>query len=113
MSIGVTHQPVTPGERPEQELLRDIEDGLYINYAGLAPDQASGEVSATVDFGFKIINGECAYPVKTAMIGSDVFEMLGAIDAVSSDYREEPGTIVPSLRLRDIQVAGALRDAEE
>lgn len=113
VAIGVSNLQVTPGERPEQELLRDIEDGLYINYAGLAPDQASGEVSATVDFGFKIINGECAYPVKTAMIGSDVFEMLGAIDAVSSDYREEPGTIVPSLRLRDIQVAGALRDAEE
>ncbi|MEI6502530.1 MAG: metallopeptidase TldD-related protein, partial [Armatimonadota bacterium] len=74
--------------------------------AETSPDQASGEVSATIDFGFRIINGECAYPVKTAMVGSDVFEMLGAIDAVSSDYREEPGMIIPSLRLSDIQVAG-------
>lgn len=107
VSIGVSNVHVTPGDRPEAELIRDVADGLYINYAGLAPDQASGEVSATIDFGFRILNGECVYPVKTAMVGSDAFEMLAAIDAVSSDYREEPGMIVPSLRLRDIQVAGA------
>ncbi|MEI6499535.1 MAG: metallopeptidase TldD-related protein [Armatimonadota bacterium] len=106
VGIGVSNIFVTPGDRPEAELIAEVENGLYINYAGLAPDQASGEVSATIDFGFRIINGECAYPVKTAMVGSDVFEMLGAIDAVSSDYREEPGMIIPSLRLRDIQVAG-------
>ena len=106
VGIGVSNLQVTPGTVPERELIADIADGLYINYAGLAPDQASGEVSATVDFGFKIINGECAYPVKTAMVGSDAFEMLGAIDAVSSDYREEPGMIIPSLRLHDIQVSG-------
>lgn len=107
VAIGVSNLQVTPGTVPERELIADIKDGLYINYAGLAPDQASGEISATIDFGFKIINGECAYPVKTSMVGSDVFEMLGAIDAVSSDYREEPGMIIPSLRLRDIQVSGA------
>lgn len=107
VAIGVSNLQVKPGTRPERELIADIEDGLYINYAGLAPDQASGEVSATIDFGFKIINGECAYPVKTSMVGSDVFEMLGAIDAVSSDYREEPGMIIPSLRLRDIMVCGS------
>jgi PmbA protein len=106
VGIGVSNLQVTPGARTEQELIAEISDGLYINYAGLAPDPASGEVSATIDFGFKIIDGQLAYPVKTAMVGSDAFEMLAALDAVSSDYREEPGTIVPSLRLRDIQVAG-------
>lgn len=106
VGIGVSNLRLGLGNCTEAELIAEIEDGLYISYAGLAPDQASGEVSATVDFGFKIINGELAYPVKTAMVGSDVFTMLAALDAVSSDYREEPGTIIPSLRLRDIQVAG-------
>ena len=59
-----------------------------------------------VDFGFKIEKGELAYPVKTTMIGSNVFEMLARLNAVSSDYRQEPGSIMPSLRFDDIMVAG-------
>lgn len=106
VGISASNLHLNPGGRTEAELIADIADGLYINYAGLAPDPASGEVSATIDFGFKIINGELAYPVKTAMVGSDAFELLAAIDAVSSDYREEPGMIIPSLRLHDIMVAG-------
>jgi len=107
VGIGPSNLQVALGDRPETELIADLDDGLYINFAGLAPNPASGEVSATVDFGFRIIGGALAYPVKMAMVGSDAFTLLRAIDAVSSDYREEPGTIVPSLRLRDIQVAGA------
>jgi PmbA protein len=106
VGIGVSNLQVDRGTRPEADLIADLDDGLYINFAGLAPNPSSGEVSATVDFGFRIIKGEIAYPVKTAMVGSEAFTMLGAIDAVSSDYREEPGTIIPSLRLHGIQVAG-------
>jgi len=107
VGIGVSNLQIALGDRPEAELIADLDDGLYINFAGLAPNPTSGEVSATIDFGFRIIKGELAYPVKMAMVGSDAFTLLGAIDAVSSDYREEPGTIIPSLRLHGIQVAGA------
>lgn len=106
VGIGVSNLQIEPGQRTEKELIGEISDGLYISFASLAPDPASGEVSATVDFGFKIVNGELAYPVKTAMVGGQGLTMLSAIDAVSSDYREEPGTIVPSLRIRDVQVSG-------
>ena len=85
MGIGVSNVQVEPGQRTEKELIGEISDGLYISFASLAPDPASGEVSATVDFGFKIVNGQLAYPVKTAMVGGDGFTMLSAIDAVSSD----------------------------
>jgi len=47
-----------------------------------------------------------AYPVKTTMIGSNVFEMLERIIAVSSDYREEPGSRIPSLLVDGIMVVG-------
>lgn len=107
VGISTSNLQVEPGDRPESELIADIDEGLYIAYAGLRPDTASGDVSATVDFGFKIEDGELAYPVSTTMIGSNALEMLSHIDAVSSDYREEPGIIIPSVRMTDIQVAGA------
>jgi PmbA protein len=106
VGIGASNLSIIPGDRTEAQLIADIEEGLYIDYGGLQPEGATGDISATVDFGFKIENGQLAYPVKTTMIGSNIFEMLENIDAVSSDYREEPGSIVPSLRIRGIQVIG-------
>ena len=106
VGIGTANLQVTPGTRTEAELISELDEGLYVTYGGIQPEGASGDISATVDFGFKIENGELAYPVSTTMIGSDALEMLANIDAVSSDYREEPGIIVPSLRIVGIQVAG-------
>jgi len=108
VGIGVSNVQIVPGDKTEAELIREVRDGLYVHYASLAPDLASGEISATIDFGFRIRNGELAYPVKMAMIGSEIFAFLQAIDAVSSDYRQEPGLMIPCLRVQDVQVAGAL-----
>ncbi len=106
VGIGPSNLLIQPGERSEAELIGEIEEGLYINSAQVEPDSASGDVSATVDFGFKIEKGELAYPVKNTMIGGDIFELLGQVDAVSSDYREEPGSIIPSVRLSSAQIIG-------
>jgi PmbA protein len=105
VGISTANLQVAPGSRTEAELIAEIDDGLYVAYGGIQPEAASGDISATIDFGFRIENGALTHPVATTMIGSDAFEMLGKIDAVSSDYREEPGIIVPSLRIADIQVA--------
>jgi len=41
------------------------------------------------------------------MIGGHILELLAQVDAVSSDYREEPGSIIPSVRLSAVQIIGA------
>jgi len=110
VGISFSNLQIARGVRTEAELISEIEEGLYIAHGELHPEGASGDISATVDFGFKIEGGQLTYPVATTMVGSDAFEMLANIDAVSSDYREEPGIMVPSLRILDIQVAGG-RDA--
>jgi len=104
VGIGASNLRVQLGDKTEAELVSEVDEGLYLSYAHLAPNSVTGEVSATVDFGFKIENGELAHPLSTTMIGSDGFELLGGIDAVSSDYREEPGILLPSLRISSVQV---------
>lgn len=106
VGIGFGNLQLDLGTRTEAELIADISDGLYIAYGGLQPEGATGDISATVDFGFRIENGALTYPVATTMVGSDAFEMLSHIDAVSSDYRAEPGSVTPSLRVQDIMVVG-------
>ena len=89
-----------------EEIIKSTKEGLYINMGGIYPNSSTGDVSTSVDFGFKIENGELAYPVSSSLIGGNFLDMLKNIDAISSDYREEPGSIMPTVRIQDVLVAG-------
>ncbi|MCL5105595.1 MAG: TldD/PmbA family protein [Armatimonadetes bacterium] len=94
------------GTMTAEEIIRTTKSGLYINLGGISPNTTTGDVSTSVDFGFKIENGELAYPVASSLVGGKFLDMLANIDAISSDYREEPGMIMPTVRIQDVLVAG-------
>ena len=85
---------------------REIDDGLYVESLILEPNPVTGDISATVDWAMKIEGGELAYPVTGVAISGNVLELLDCLEEVSSDYREEPGSVMPTLRFGRIQVAG-------
>ena len=89
-----------------EEIISEVNDGLYVNIGGISVQPASGDISTSVDFGYKIEKGRLAYPVANAMIAGHIFELLKSIDAVSSDYRAEPGTVMPTIRIAALDVAG-------
>jgi PmbA protein len=95
------------GGKTADEIIAETEEGIYVNYGGVQPNMVTGEISASVDFGFKIENGRLAYPLRNTMLGVNVFELLKALDAVSSDYREEPGLVMPTVRATGVRVASA------
>lgn len=105
--IAPTNIQVEPGSRTADEIIADTEEGIYINAGGISANPVSGDVSSSVDFGFKIEHGELAYPVTNTMVAGNILEFLRAIDAVSSDCRREPGNTLPTIRIRDVQVAGS------
>lgn len=104
--ISPTNLNITLGERPLAELIAEVEDGLYVERGGVSPDMTTGDFSDTVDFGFKIEGGELAYPVRPVVLGGNVFDLLGGIEAISSDFREEPGSKMPAIRVDGVSVAG-------
>jgi len=105
---GISPTNVNPrlGQVTAAEIIADTKEGLYINRGGVSPNPVTGDFSVTVDFGFKIENGELAYPVKNTMLGGHMLEFLRNLDAISSDYREEPGSLMPTLRVQNVRVAG-------
>ena len=107
VGIGVTNLKIRPGSVKENDLISSIKKGLYVVMGSLSPNPVNGVVSGTVDYGFAIENGALGRPVASVMIGGDVFELLNRIDAVSSDFREEPGNVMPALRIGKARVAGA------
>ena len=95
------------GQKPAAEILREVQDGIYLESGEIRPDPASGDISASIDFGFLIKDGRIVHPVENTMLGGSIFDLLERLDAVSSDAREEPGILMPTLRIQDVQIAGA------
>jgi PmbA protein len=96
------------GTRPEASLIAAVRDGIYVESCMLSPNPVTGEFSATVDWAMKIEDGELAYPVTGIAMSGDVLELLEALVEVSSDYRSEPGALLPSMRFRSVNVAGTV-----
>jgi len=59
-----------------------------------------------VDSGFRIEKGKLTFPLKNTMIAGLGLELLANIDAISSDYRAEPGMVLPTVRVQGVRVAG-------
>ena len=95
------------GQKPAAEILREVQDGIYLESGEIRPDPASGDISASIDFGFLIKDGRIVHPVENTMLGGSMFDLLERLDAVSSDARQEPGILMPTLRIQDVQIAGA------
>lgn len=104
--ISPTNVNPTLGDRTAAEIIRDTHEGLYIPLGGLSPNPVSGDFSDTVDFGFVIENGAIAYPVKNTMVAGNFLDALTNLDAISSDCREEPGALMPTIRIQGLRVAG-------
>jgi len=95
------------GNRTAADLLAEVEDGIYLESGEIRPNPASGDISASIDFGFLVQNGELVHPVEGAMLGGNIFDLLQRLDAVSRDARTEPGILMPTLRIHDVQIAGS------
>jgi PmbA protein len=104
--IGPTNLRPALGQKSAAEILREVKEGIYLESGEIRPDPASGDVSASIDFGFYVKDGQIAYPVESAMIGGNILDLLLRLDAVSSDAREEPGILMPTVRIQDVQIAG-------
>jgi PmbA protein len=104
-NISPSNLEISLGTKTAAEMIGEVEDGIYLEMGGLDPDLASGDISTNLDFAFKIKKGELAYPVSNAMVAGSFQEILKNIDAVSSDYREEPGNRMPTIRIRQVQIS--------
>ncbi|NHJ47895.1 MAG: TldD/PmbA family protein [Asgard group archaeon] len=97
---------ISAGDWSIDEMIAETKKGLYLKDSSLEPTSSSPNISVLVDQGFMIKNGEIAHPLKETMIGTTIFKLLKQIDAISKETINEAGSISPSIRIKEAQIAG-------
>ncbi len=79
--VRMTTTYILPGEKTKEALLREVEDGYFIDTI----NHGSGMSTFTIapSRAYRIRNGELAEPVNISVISGSVFETLSDIDGVS------------------------------
>jgi PmbA protein len=104
-SPGATNLHLEPGRASPQELIRDIEDGLYVtDLIGMGANIITGDYSRGAA-GFWIEHGELTYAVSEVTIAGhlrDIFRTL----TPANDLTFRHGINAPTVRVEDLTVAG-------
>ncbi|KUG05032.1 tlde protein, part of tlde/tldd proteolytic complex [hydrocarbon metagenome] len=105
--VGSTNFIIVPGRENKDSLIDGIDKGLYVTEVmGMhTANPISGDFSVGAA-GIMIENGVLTYPVRGVTIAGNVAEFLQNIDAVASDFRFYGGKGSPSIRIRELSIAG-------
>ena len=105
-SIGSGNLCIAAGETPAEQIIADLEDGLYLTtLMGFGINLTTGDFSRGAA-GIRIRNGELAEPVSEINVSGNLREMLRAIDAVGSDVQWFGATAAPTLRIERMTISG-------
>jgi len=108
--VGVQALQVVPGERSAEDLLAEVDQGLFVaSLTGLhsGVNAVSGDFSVGAD-GLMVRDGQLAEPVRELTIASTLQRLLQGIRAVGSDLEWLPGgTGAATLVIDDVSLSGA------
>lgn len=97
-----------PGEASFEDMIRSVKNGIYVvNTLGAGQSNViAGDLSFTVDLGYRIENGKITGRVKDVMVAGNVFDWLGSVLAVENKLRKMGGMDAPHLLIDKVSVSG-------
>ena len=105
-SVGHGNFFLQQGERPPEEIIRGIRQGLYVTeLIGHGVNIVNGDYSRGAA-GLWIENGEFAYPVSEITIAANLREMLMDVEAAGSDLEFRGSIASPTLLIREMTISG-------
>jgi len=91
---------------PREELFKGIEYGIYFDQTYDSPNMATGDFSGMIAAGFLIENGVISSPIQQATFGTNLLDVLFAIESFDDKPEDHFGAISPSVRLKGLHVSG-------
>ncbi|MFX1500886.1 MAG: TldD/PmbA family protein [Promethearchaeota archaeon] len=105
-SIGITNFIMKPGDMTLEEIIKDIKDGIMLDYTGDSVNLSTGDFSGLILRGNFIKNGEIKYPLNETMIGINIMDLFKKIDAVSKEYKVYGAFQAPYVRIDSANIIG-------
>jgi len=100
---------INPGQYPIDDLIAEVDHGLFIDSIAGFPQPGSGLVSAQISSGFIIENGELKQAVKDTMVVGNAYEWLHQISGISKETEQFNFCNVPALRIEGVKIVGKER----
>ncbi|MFX0133628.1 MAG: TldD/PmbA family protein [Candidatus Hodarchaeota archaeon] len=105
-TISPTNLIIKPDNGNIDNLISETKNGILVIWTGDRPNLATGEFSGLIGAGFKIENGEIAFPLKQTMIGINMLDFFQRIDRIGNDLRQISHIITPSIRINKGKIGG-------
>ncbi len=105
-SIGITNFIMKPGDMIFEEIIKDIKEGIILDYTGDSVNLATGDFSGLIVHGNLISHGEIKEPLNETMIGINLLDLFHNIDAVSKNYRVYGAFQAPYVRINSVNIIG-------
>lgn len=108
-NINVKNMYLKPGKLTNEELIKNLKDGLYItDYMGsqsTSINNTNGQISLQI-FGFIVENGKIIKGFVPAIMTTTIFELLSNVEEIGNDLVFTNTNVAsPSLLIKDISIA--------
>ncbi|MCE7740843.1 MAG: TldD/PmbA family protein [Candidatus Heimdallarchaeota archaeon] len=97
---------IEPGTISKDNLIADMKEGILMIGSPLHSRGNNPQISAQINQGFLVKDGEIQYPIKNAVIGCTVFDVYQKIDKLSKEIENRNGHKAPWMLLKALQVSG-------
>ncbi|MFX1419448.1 MAG: TldD/PmbA family protein [Promethearchaeota archaeon] len=105
-SIGITNFIMRPGDTTLEEILKEINTGIILNYTGDSPNISTGDFSGLILHGNLIKNGQIKESLNETMIGINLLDLFQRIDAVSKEYKVYGAFQAPYVKINSVNIIG-------
>jgi PmbA protein len=112
-TVGPNNFKLQPARKSVEEefddVIKEVKNGIIAKevIGAHTANAASGEFSVVLDSAFKIEKGEIVYPVKQAMLGSNIIETLKSIALFADDVKQVgESMIAPTILIKDVRISG-------
>ncbi|MHA2037406.1 MAG: TldD/PmbA family protein [Promethearchaeota archaeon] len=107
-SISTTNFILQNGNISFKEIREDVKEGILFDYTGDSPNISTGDFSGLILHGNLIVNGEINDPLNETMVGINLLDLFKNIDAVSREFKTYGSMQAPYVRVKDVQIIGAV-----
>jgi len=106
-SIGISNLILNPGAASQEELIKDVKEGILLNSTADSPNIATGDFSGLISQGNLILDGEIKQALNETMFGINLLDLFENIEAVSKEFKVYGSFYAPFVKVNNVQVIGA------